>query len=106
LGALSQLPPFGFRGAVHFGKIDGPVLASQNLVREGAGAQRADADIGGGLVRWLGGFDLLVLRTLAAAAAPTGRLVCELELPPARAARVIRWCVDRGILSAAPEPIA
>ena len=61
---------------------------------------------GGGLVRWLGGFDLLVLRTLAAAAAPTRRLGRELELPPARAARVIRWCVDRGILSAAPEPIA
>jgi flavin-dependent dehydrogenase len=60
----------------------------------------------GGLVRWLGGFDLLALRTLAPTVTPTRRVEGELGLPPARAARVIRWCVDRGILSAAPEPIA
>jgi hypothetical protein len=59
---------------------------------------------GGAMVRWLGDFDLLALRALAAAAVPTCRLARELELPPARADRVIRWCVDRGILSAPPEP--
>ena len=58
---------------------------------------------GGELVRWLGNFDLLVLRTLAATRAPTHQLARELDPAPARAARVIRWCLDRGILSAAPE---
>lgn len=61
---------------------------------------------GGGMVRWLGDFDLLVFRKLAGAAAPTRRLVDELELPPAHATRLIRWCVERGILSAAPELLA
>jgi hypothetical protein len=98
--AASPLAPTPLPAAVRFtGTVRTAELNCGGHIQQGEAIEIE----GGGMVRWLGDFDLLVLRKLAGAAAPTRRLVDELELPPARATRLIRWCVDRGILSAAPE---
>jgi len=100
---FSPLAPTPLPAAVRFtGTVRTAELNCRGHIQQGEAIEIE----GGGMVRWLGGFDLLVLRKLAGAAAPTRKLVDKLELPPALATRVIRWCVERGILSAATELLA
>jgi flavin-dependent dehydrogenase len=62
----------------------------------------------GGLVRWLGGFDLLILRDLAGQARRMDELCAELGgtgLSPGEGAQLLHWCLRSGLLTrcAAPE---
>jgi hypothetical protein len=55
----------------------------------------------GGLVRWVGGVDLLHLRTLAADPILPPELIARLSvlgLNSAQASRFVEWCIHRGVL--------
>ncbi|MBZ5623536.1 MAG: hypothetical protein LAQ69_33160 [Acidobacteriia bacterium] len=55
----------------------------------------------GGLVRWVGGLDLLNLRGLAAVPIPRRELIARLSglgLTPDQALRLVEWCLTRGVL--------
>ena len=55
----------------------------------------------GGLVRWVGGGDLLNQRTLTLARIPPTELIARLSvsgLTPGQASRLVEWCVARGVL--------
>lgn len=58
----------------------------------------------GGLVRWVGGFDLLRLRTVVAQAGTWPRVRAELAaagVPGATAAALVTWALRHGVLTAA-----
>jgi len=55
----------------------------------------------GGLVRWVGGVDLLSLRTLTSVPTPLNELIGRLSvlgLTPAQASQLVEWCLARGVL--------
>jgi hypothetical protein len=71
------------------------------LLVRGAAVQMAD----GGLVRWLGTYDLLELKELAGSALPITDILHRLvraNVSHAAAEMLVRWCLRQGIL--APDP--
>ena len=57
---------------------------------------------GGGLVRWLGSFDLLVLRDMAMTPVPLSTLAGRLGaggLPPADLGPLLHWCESHGLIT-------
>jgi hypothetical protein len=55
----------------------------------------------GGLVRWVGGVDLLNMRNLAAVPIQLPQLIARLSilgLMPGQASQLVEWCLVRGVL--------
>jgi hypothetical protein len=80
-------------------------LSVEGRVVPGAVLQLPD----GGLVRWLGSFDILLLRELAAAPVAPDVLVERLAacgLSPAASRGLLRWCLERTILRPDDLPAA
>ena len=61
--------------------------------------------VGNEAVRWLGGVDLLEVRRIASGGGHLGELRTRLaeKLGNWNAIRIVAWCVERGVISAAPR---